>query len=137
MFKDVVGPANLEDNPQTKLRSLMLKSIAGKRDIGQCEVSRLLLSEQLYHSSFNYAVQTTDLYTREVNLGKNIDENSSATKKSIIDFYSERLENNSIQHQLDDVNNLIDFVKKFIIKKNELALRPDAEKTVIITYPKV
>jgi len=38
----------------TKLRSCMLKTVAGKRDLGQCEVSRLLMSEPLYHSSFEY-----------------------------------------------------------------------------------
>ncbi len=43
------------DNPTKKLRSLMLKSVANKRDIGQFEVSRLLLSVQpLYSSSFEF-----------------------------------------------------------------------------------
>ena len=42
-----------EDNVTTKLKSLMLQSI-GKRDIGQCEVCRLLMSEPLYSSSFEY-----------------------------------------------------------------------------------
>ena len=34
MFKDVIGPAKENDNSHSKLRSIMIKSIAGKRDLG-------------------------------------------------------------------------------------------------------
>jgi hypothetical protein len=34
LFKDVIGPTTNEDNPQSKLKSIMLKSVAGKRDLG-------------------------------------------------------------------------------------------------------
>jgi hypothetical protein len=34
LFKDVVGPSSNDDNPQSKIRSIMIKSIAGKRDLG-------------------------------------------------------------------------------------------------------
>ncbi|RMZ96220.1 ATP-dependent DNA helicase PIF1 [Brachionus plicatilis] len=67
-----------------------IKSIAGKRDLGQCEVSRLLLSEKLYHSTFNYVTLSTELDVSELNLDKNIDDDSPAVKKSIIDFYANR-----------------------------------------------
>ncbi|RNA15588.1 ATP-dependent DNA helicase PIF1 [Brachionus plicatilis] len=73
MFKDVIENSSQDDNPQTKIRSLMLRSIAGKRDLGQCEVSRLLLSDKLYHSTFNYVTLCTDLDFREINLSKNIE----------------------------------------------------------------
>jgi hypothetical protein len=137
MFKDVVGPASLDDNPQSKLRSIMVKSVAGKRDIGQCEVSRLILGEPMYHSSFNYIVLSTDFNSREVNLDKNIDENEPATKKSMLDFFGNRLKISQIRCQLINVKNLIDFARIFRIVKNELVLRNDTEKTVVITYPKV
>ena len=34
LFNDVIGPASNDDNSQSKIRSLMVKSIAGKRDLG-------------------------------------------------------------------------------------------------------
>ncbi|CAF0956132.1 unnamed protein product [Brachionus calyciflorus] len=46
------------------------KEVIGKRDIGQCEVSRLLLSEPLYNSSFNYVTVSTEIDTRDMNLNK-------------------------------------------------------------------
>jgi hypothetical protein len=39
----------------------MLKTVAGKRDLGQCEVSRLLMSDPLYHSTFEYVTQSLNL----------------------------------------------------------------------------
>ncbi|RNA33794.1 hypothetical protein BpHYR1_046991 [Brachionus plicatilis] len=71
LFKEIIQPSAIEDNPSTKMRSLMIKSIAGKRDIGQCEVSRLLLSEPLYNSSFNYVTISTEIDSRELNLNAN------------------------------------------------------------------
>ena len=137
LYKDVIGASTDEDNPQSKLRSVMLKSIAGKRDLGQCEVSRLLLSEPLYHSSFNYVTINTDLDSREVNLDKDADSDDLATKKSIIDYYAERKTISEIQHLLHDSINLIDFIKIFNIKKNKLILRENSQKCVVITYPRV
>lgn len=84
LFKDIIGASTIEDNPQTKIRSLMINSIAGKRDIGQCEVSRLIMSEPLYHSDFNYVIQSIDLDTREINLDKNTSDSDLATKKTFL-----------------------------------------------------
>ena len=137
LYNDIIGTATEEDNPQSKLRSLMLRSIAGKRDLGQCEISRLLLSEPLYHSSFNYVNLCTDLNNKQVNLDKNSNEEDSAVKESIIDFYANRFDNPRLQNQLDDVHNLIDFVRKFTIKNKELVARDNSDQTVIITFPKV
>lgn len=137
LFKDVMKNATDEDNPHSKIRSLMIKSIAGKRDLGQCEVTRLLLSEPLYHLKFNYVTLSTDLYSKEVNVDKNADGEDDATKKSTIDFYMARFKIPKLQNALDDVKNLIDFTRKFTIKKGELVLREKPEKTVVITFPKV
>ena len=63
------------------MRSIIVKSIAGKRDLGQCEVARLLLSEPLYHSNFNYVNLSTDLFTKEVNISNKADDDDDATKK--------------------------------------------------------
>ena len=52
LYKSVLEHTCDEDNPTKKLRALMLKSVAGKRDLGQCEVSRLLMSEPMYSSTF-------------------------------------------------------------------------------------
>ena len=137
LYNDIIGTATEEDNPQSKLRSLMLRSIAGKRDLDQCEISRLLLSELLYHSTFNYVTLCTDLNNKQVNLDKNANDDDDAVKSSIIDFYANRYDNPRLQKELDDVNNLIDFVRKFTIKNNQLTARDNAESTVVITFPKV
>jgi hypothetical protein len=34
----------------------MIHLIAGNRDIGQCEVLRLIFSDLLYYSTFNYVI---------------------------------------------------------------------------------
>jgi len=46
----------------------MIHLTAGNRDIGQCEVSRLLFSDPLYNSSFTYVVQNSDLYSKEIDM---------------------------------------------------------------------
>ena len=64
IFREVAYNANETDDPVTKIRSMVLKTINGKRDLGQCEVSRLLLSAPLYHSSFAYIKFSLDLNNR-------------------------------------------------------------------------
>ena len=100
----------------TKIRmgNLMLKSNASKRDLGQCEVSRLLMSESLYHSSFNYLTINTDLDSRKLNLDRNVDSDCLTTKKSIIDCYADRKNNQEIQHLISYTIKLIDFCKNFV-----------------------
>ena len=34
LYKDIISASKDDDNPQSKMRSLMIRSIAGKRDIG-------------------------------------------------------------------------------------------------------
>jgi hypothetical protein len=136
-FKDVIGPASLDENPISKLRSIMIKSVAGKRDIGQCEISRLLMSQPLFHSSFNYVTISTDLEKKEINISRNQSPNEPATKKSLIDFYAHRKTNKKLENYLDRINCLITFVQLFQLNaKNELELRKNSEKTIVITYPK-
>ncbi|RNA16317.1 ATP-dependent DNA helicase PIF1 [Brachionus plicatilis] len=130
--------AEIEDNPSTKMRSLMVKSIAGKRDIGQCEVSRLLLSEPLYNSLFNYVTISTEIDSRELNLNVNDDNDSPATKNSLIDYYANRKQIDLIKNQLVKIDNLVSFVKYFKLdNKNKLSIRTEHEKTVVITLPKI
>jgi hypothetical protein len=38
LYRSVILNANDDDNSASKMRSLMLKSVSGKRDLGQCEV---------------------------------------------------------------------------------------------------
>jgi len=133
----VIGPAALDENPISKLRSIMIKSVAGKRDIGQCEISRLLMSQPLFHSSFNYVTISTDLEKKEINLSRNRSPNEPATKKSLIDFYAHRKTNKKLKNYLDRITCLIAFVQLFQLNaKNELELRKNSEKTIVITYPK-
>ena len=61
LFKYVILHVNKHDNPTKQLKKLMLKTVSGKRDLGKCEVSRLLLSEPLYSSYFQYVNICLDL----------------------------------------------------------------------------
>jgi hypothetical protein len=94
----------------------MIHLIAGNRDIGQCEVSRLLFSDPLYHSTFNYVNQSSDLYNREINVNAINNDSASATKKSMIDFYRTRKKNPFLIPHLDKVINFIEFVHFFRTK---------------------
>ena len=103
--------ANEEDNTVTKLRSLMLKSVSGKRDLGQCEVCCLLISEPLYSSSFEYVQQSLDLnQAKEINKLSN-NGNSKATNSTLMDFYAHRFQNDKIQSIKDTISFFYDFVQ--------------------------
>lgn len=138
LYQDVIGASNNEDNSATKIRSLFLRNCAGNRDIGQCEVSRLLMSDPLYHSSFMYITLSTDLNSKEINLDKNASADLPAYKKSMIDFYANRKNIDFLQPYLHQITNLISFVKliKLNCRNNKLELRPESHRTVVITYPK-
>ena len=91
----------------------MIKHIAGDRDIGQCEVSRLLMSQPLYHSSFDYVTISTNMDSKEINTNPELPSDSTAFKKSLIDYYANRKKLGVCQAHLSKINNLIDFVKLF------------------------
>jgi hypothetical protein len=137
IYKDVIAPCVEDENPRTKIRSLMIHLIAGNRDIGQCEVSRLLFSDPLYHSTFNYVNQSSDLYNREINVNAINNDSASATKKSMIDFYRTRKKNTFLIPHLDKVINFIEFVRFFKIVKNEIKLRESPETVVVTMYPRI
>ena len=45
LYRTVILNAKEDDNTLTKLRSLMLKTVTGKRDLGQCEVNTIKKSK--------------------------------------------------------------------------------------------
>ncbi len=138
LFKDVIKHTTEDDDPKTKIRSLMIKHIAGDRDIGQCEVSRLLMSQPLFHSSFDYVTLNTNINTREINTEPELPADNSAFKKSLIDYYANRKKLGICQPYLSKIRNLIDFAKLFNTNgRNELIIRPAQKQTVIVTYPKI
>ncbi len=79
----------------------------------------------------------TDVNSKQVNLDKRANDDDAAVKDSIIDFYANRYDNPRLQNELQDVHNLIDFVRKFNIKNNQFVARDNSDKTVIITLPKL
>jgi ATP-dependent DNA helicase PIF1 len=91
----------------------------------------------LYHSSFNYITVNTDFNSREINLAPNVNDEEPATKASYLDYFAERFNYPGLQNELSDVYNLLDFVKKFQIKKNQICARDKPEKCVVITFPKM
>ncbi len=86
LFTSVMSHARQDDDPTSKLRSLMLKTIGCNRDIGQSEVCRLILSEPLYHTTFQFVNQSLDFGNRQINIGSNNDE-ESAFVKTMLDFF--------------------------------------------------
>ena len=111
----------------------MLRSV-GKRDIGQCEVSRLLFSEPLYSSTFSYVSQNLELSTRQLNFDKN---SSSLVKKNLLDFYADRDTDEFLKVHLSSISSLIGFVMKFVIVCGVLKLRYKPELVVVTTTPRV
>jgi hypothetical protein len=111
LYKSVIKFADEKDNTITQLRSLMLKTVAGKRDIGQCEVCRLLNSEPLYSSTFKYVTQSLELsQSKELNSITNTNQHNKATNKSLLDFYVDRENNPQLINILDTIKSLNDFI---------------------------
>ena len=104
LYKSVIKFSDDNDNSITKIKSLMLKTVAGKRDIGQCEVCRLLNSEPLYSSTFKYVTQSLELtQSKELNEISTSNQNNKATNKSLLDFYVQRENNPKLIHMLDEI----------------------------------
>jgi hypothetical protein len=134
-----------DSNPTNKLKSIFLRSTCSKRDRGIGEVSRMLLGNPLYHSTFNYVYASLDITsgTLEDNLSlENINENNQnkpITKKSLLEIFSNRKTNNILKNDLNNIKSYLDFVKKYYVYDNQLKLRTDEEinKIVVITTPKI
>ena len=133
LYKSIIFNSKENDNPNSKLRSLMLKSVAGKRDLGRCEVCRLLFSEPLYHSSFEYVTQSLELnQSKQLNLF-NKDTSQPATIKTLLDYFFHRNLNEPYFNQ--KYINLFEFVTKFKTLKDKLVIRKNPEKIIIVTWP--
>jgi hypothetical protein len=133
MYTAVMKSAEATDNPLTKLRSLMLRTVC-KRDIGQCEVSRLLFSEPLYHSTFDYVSQSLDLSSRQLNFDQN---SSLLVKINLLDYYADRDSNEFLKPHLASITSFIEFVKKFVISCGVLKLKDKPHLIVVTTSPRV
>ena len=90
IYNDVISNCTNDDNPSSKIRSLMIHLVAGNRDIGKCEVSRLLFSDPLHHSSFTCVTQSSEIYSRQINVNQLNNNSASALKISMIDLYRTR-----------------------------------------------
>ncbi len=146
-----------DDNPVSKLRSIFLRTTCSKRDRGIGEVSRLLLGNPLYHSSFNYLNASLDMNCRELedinlniqdnnteqsnnqNTNSNTNENNGQkqlTKKSLLDLYAFRKNNEKINEDMiqSNIKSYLDFFKNYYISKNKIKKRNQKEmnKLVII-----
>ncbi len=99
----------------------MLKTVAGKRDLGQCEVCRLLMSEPLYSCTFEFIVLCLDLkLSREVvQVNDSIDDSAIVTNETLIDHYAKRHNNPKLNHIHKEIDSLYSFVKKFKIFKGK------------------
>lgn len=129
----------------------MIRSVAGKRDLGAGEVSRYLLSEPTYHSEFDAVFLNLQLDIKEIDINAFQESNEanneesqtnnekSIYKNSIIDFYANRFNNHSLREYISSINHLIQFAQLFKVnsKTNKLEKRPNPEKMVVIPYPRV
>ncbi len=97
----------------------MLKTVSGKRDIGQCEVSRLLMSGPLYHSSFSYITQCLDFKASKevVPITPLANDNDSATFANYMDEFAKRRHNKLLEPIIDRIDSLYNFVKHLKIFK--------------------
>ena len=111
----------------------MLKTNNATRDIGQSEVCRLLLSEPLYQSTFDYIYISLDINSKQVTFDNNIIQ----YKKSIIDYYANRYNEYIDKDTLDKIFNILDFVILFKLQNNRLVKRNNANDVVILTKPDI
>lgn len=136
LFGSVISFAKPDDDPVTKYRSLMLKSLGGHRDLGQSEVCRLILSEPLYQSSFKYIYISLDFSSKQLKTNQN-DHDSDICAKSILDFFGKRFTNKQIEPYLPKINHLVDFAKYFYVKNDKLLPHINPDLNVVITRPVV
>jgi hypothetical protein len=92
----------------------------------------------MYSSSFVYVTQSLDLIQSKeiVNLANN-NLNLEATNKTLMDYYASREENPMLIPILNTIKSFVHFVQTYKVFKGNLILRPDSEKTIIVTWPKV
>jgi hypothetical protein len=124
LYKSVILHTTEDDNPVTKLRALMLKTVSGKRDLGQCEVCRLLMSQPLYHSSFEYITVSLDFkQTKQViPITEKSDENDNATYENLMEEFAKRNRNKFLEPILHKINNYYSFVKYLKIAKGKIII---------------
>jgi hypothetical protein len=115
----------------------MIHLTAGNRDIGQCEVSRLLFSDPLYNSSFTYVVQNSDLYSKEIDTNALNNDKAPANKISMIDLFRLRKTNPILIPYLSKITNLIEFIRLFKISKKQPTLRESPESVAVTMYPRL
>ena len=109
----------------------MLQSI-GKRDIGQCEVCRLLMSEPLYSSSFEYTTQKLDFKEKSKEIYN--DGINQAISKTLMEFYANQ--NNDKTNENLDKSSFYEYVQKYKVTNGQLTLRR-SDNLIIVTYPTV
>lgn len=61
VFNSTIQPAKDSDNPQTKIRSLMIRS-TGQRDIGMAETCRQSIGGKHCVSNLEFVKQSLDLH---------------------------------------------------------------------------
>ncbi len=100
----------------------MLKTVAGKRDLGQSEVCRLLMSEALYHSSFDYITVSLDFKNSKqvVPITSHVNENDIATYDNLMDEFSMRHQNKLLEPIIKKIDNFYNFVKHLKIANGKL-----------------
>jgi hypothetical protein len=118
------------------MKSMILKCASGTRDLGQCEVSRLLMSERHYHSSFQHFSISLDFNRVEMILNKS-NSNEPSVKISLLQMYGNR-KNNPFNLKFEHlIENFFDFSMRFYISKNQLQFRSSIDKIVATTTPRV
>ncbi len=89
----------------SKLKSIFLRTTCAKRDRGLGEVTRSLLGNPLYHSTFRYENLSLEMnYRPLVELNEEADESTPAVKKTLIDFYGERNTNPQLVKIIQEKN---------------------------------
>ena len=139
-MSDVVNTTAPNDDPKSKMRSLMIKSVSGKRDLGSAEVTRYLLSEPSYHSEFTPVYLNLNVDIKEIqieNFQEDDTESMTIYKKTLIDFFSNRYLISSLESDLNSIIHLLDFSQKYKVNKNKLEKRNNSQKIIVISFPKI
>lgn len=131
LYKSTFDNATSADNPASRLRSLMLRTIATQRDLGQCEITRLLLSNKLHHSTFTYVTVSLDIDSVQLGPGGKV-------VQSLLGFYADRFKNTTFTSCVANgltISNFNQFAQHFKIYKGQLHYNSAASHTVVVTRP--
>ena len=84
IYKNIISNANENAHAKSLLKSIMLRSCGLNRDMGQSEITHLILGQPLFRSTYQYVHVSLDRSVRKLNLQTQSTDSNSITQKNSI-----------------------------------------------------